>query len=336
MNRVKKSKLNTFLDITRSSFLGSDYSYQERVYHLEPTIVKAYDFIRKIEKPESEYEKLLSSLDESFKSSAKTEIYRKKHGWIAQGVDLFHKIRAIRIGPSDETYLVPVLSSPCIGVDSTGFDEEYSVFAFCFFADDLVGTTFLEKHLQIPKRRAKNEFKWSDLNDAFRGKIIENFYLLLNLCCEGLLVIKTNLFKKPRIIKSENAFTNLISGCFSGYEKLQGDLRSKLRKRFFQLANNKPIHCDRDFQPLPVDKVVKLFVKTLSKSNGEYEKYTPVHVPLESHESPPIQVADIISGASKHKILNNDMMPLTELHFDLRKVKTGKGQKLVKTYYWLS
>lgn len=335
MNKVKKSNLDIFLDIIRSSFLGSDYSYQDRVYHLEPTVVKAYDFVRKIEKPKSQYEKLLSSLDESFKSPARTEIYRKKHGWIAQGVDLFHRIRAMRIGPSNETYLVPVLSVPCIGVDSSGFDEQYSVFAFCFFADDLVGSVFLEKHLQIP-RGWRNEFKWSDLDDKFKGKIIENFNFLTRLCCEGLLVIKTNLFEEPRIMKPENAFVNLIYGCFSGYERLQGELRSKLRKKFFQLANNKPMHCDNDFQPLSVGKVVRLFVKTLSKSNGGYEKHTPVHVLLQSHESTPIQLADIISGASKLKILKNDIMPLTQLYFDLRKVKKGKGQKIVKAYYWTS
>ena len=167
--------------------------------------------------------------------------------------------------------------------------------------------------------------------------MLEKFKLLLPISCDAILLIETNAIISP-IGKFENIFKNLIEGCFSGYEKdpTHARLRHALRKKFFQLANDIQVHCDKDFPHLAPDKAVKLFVQTLAKQNGRCEKYTPLFAPLKSHESKPIQVADIIVGVIKTKIQNNEPLdPLIPLAFDKRKIAAYEG-RYAKAYYWFS
>ncbi len=54
------------------------------------------------------------------------------------------------------------------------------------------------------------------------------------------------------------------------------------------------IHCDSDFQPLTPVKIVKQFVKILSKDNS----FEALNVLKDSHESEPIQITDILCGCN--------------------------------------
>lgn len=83
---MKQSNFDIFLDVVRNSFLGKSFEYDGKTYKLEPTIMAPYDFLRKIEEPSSEYERLLFELKKDFKENAKTEMYRRKTGWIAKGI----------------------------------------------------------------------------------------------------------------------------------------------------------------------------------------------------------------------------------------------------------
>lgn len=73
---------------------------------------------------------------------------------------------------------------------------------------------------------------------------------------------------------------------------------------------------------------------TLARRDGCYEQYTPLYAPLKSHESKPIQITDIITGALKTKIQNNEPLePLSPLPFDKRKIEAFKG-RYAEAYYW--
>jgi hypothetical protein len=110
---------------------------------------------------------------------------------------------------------------------------------------------------------------------------------------------------------------------------MQGVLRAELREKFFSLMNETPIHCDADFSPLSTDKIVRQLVKSLSAG----KPFTPLHVGLKSEESHPIQVADIMCGAAKTLIRQDQLSKaaLNQIPFD-NKLK-GKG-KDAKIYYW--
>ena len=167
--------------------------------------------------------------------------------------------------------------------------------------------------------------------------ILQKFKLLLSICCNGILVIITDAIVSPSG-KLENIFKNLIEGCFSGYERdpSQKRLRPSLKRKFFQATNGTPIHCDADFPPLTPEKVVRLFVQTLAKQKGKYLEYTPLFANLRSHESKPIQVADIIVGAIRTKIQEKeDLEPLKPLFFDKRKLRSYRG-RFAKAYYWFA
>jgi hypothetical protein len=84
-------------------------------------------------------------------------------------------------------------------------------------------------------------------------------------------------------------------------------------------------------------KVVRLLVQTLAKQDdGRFEKYTPLFANLRSHESKPIQIADIIAGMVK-TIIEEKRTPelLKPLPFDLRKMKKYSDNP-PKAYYWFT
>lgn len=117
------------------------------------------------------------------------------------------------------------------------------------------------------------------------------------------------------------------------------NVRKRLRQKFFSLCNNTPIHYDADFPPLTTDKIVRTLVRTLSKTKGVIRDYTPLHVPLKSEESNPIQVTDIIAGTINSKIRDFEKPPepLSHLFFDNRKMtrRARKRGRFAKAYYWV-
>jgi len=330
--------IELFLSIIRATYLGEKFTYENKTFDLEPTLVSPYDFSRKISHPTNHYEKLLASLDPRFKDAARTEVYRKRKGWIAQALHGYHEMKIRRVKVDRNIFLLPVLfDKNSVGIDTSSIEQKTTVLAFCFIPDYEAAYVYLEKHLALPRTHNHEEFKWIKLNRKHKAKVLERFKPLLSISCDAILLIETDAIISP-IGKFENIFKNLIEGCFSGYEKdpTHAKVRPALRKKFFQLTNDVQVHCDKDFPHLASDKAVKLFVQTLAKRNGWYEPYTPLFAPLKSHESKPIQVADIIVGAIKTKIQNNDSLdPLTPLPFDKRKITACKG-RYAKAYYWFS
>lgn len=333
---LKQSNYEVFLDIIKNSFLGKPFDYCGKVYNLEPTMLAPYDLLKKIEEPSSEYERLLKGLKEDFKGNARTEMYRKETGWIAQGVSQ-RRIKSITVDA--KPFLIPILSNPAIGIDTSGLKDS-TIIATCYLDNCDAGITFLERHLSLPRAKNPVEYKWNKLNFYYRAKILKNFDFFLNMVSSGLLIIRSNALISP-VIPPISVFTNLVEGCFSGYEKMSSQpkgVRENFKQRFFLMCNNTPIHCDDDFGPLPPSKIVRTLVMVLSKKNGITQNFTPLHVPLKSEESKPIQVADIIAGVVGTKINKNENppSPLSNLFFDGRKInkKARIKGKFAKAYYW--
>ena len=283
------------------------------------------------------YESLLKALDSNFKSVARSEVYRVKTGWVAQGLEGYngHKIRRIKV--DGKIFLIPDLHKrPSVGIDTSGLGSNDTVIVICSIPDYEGAYTFLERHLRLPKDHRRKELHWSKLNSTYRQCLLNNFKLILSICSDGLLVIKTNALINRRG-KVKNLFKNLIEGCFSGYEKdpKQKSLRPALKKRFFETLNGIETHCDADFRPLTPNKVVRLLVQTLAKKGeGYFESYTPLFADLRSHESQPIQISDIIVGIIRTKIERaNPLDSLQLLPFDIRKMKKYKRNP-PKAYYW--
>lgn len=335
-NDLNQSNFNVFIGIIRKAFLGLPFDYKNGTFKLKATMVSPYDFLRKIEKPKSEYEKLLVELEKDFKVNARTEMYRRERGWITRGVSQ----KAIKkLDVDGKTLLIPILSSPAVGIDTSGFDDSL-VIVFSFLDNFGAGTVFLEKHLGVPKAKNPIEYKWNKLDSRNRKKVYESLKLLLSISCCGLLVIHTNVLVSP-VGSLIYGFRDLIEGCFSGYEKMPSqprELRESLRQRLFSMCNNTPVHCDADFRPLSPDKIVRFLVRTLSKKDGKIQDCTPLYAPLKSEESQPIQIADIIAGVTGMRIRNNEKppAPLFHLFFDNRKInsKARKKGKFAKAYCW--
>lgn len=339
---IKKNRkwINLFFDIIEKTYLGREITNGKRKFRLQPTLVRPADFHRRIFGPPStSYEALLKSLDSDFKSVARSEVYRVKTGWIAQGLRGYngHKIRRIKV--DENIFLIPDLSKrPSVGIDTSGLRSNDTVIIICSIPDYEGAYFFLERHLKLPKDHHKQELHWSKLNSAYRQAVLEEFKILLSICCDGLLVIKTNALIN-RKGKVENLFKNLIDGCFSGYEKdpKQKNLRPALRKKFFKMVNGIETHCDTDFRPLTPHKAVRLLVQTLAKKDGNhFETYTPLFANLRSHESKPIQISDIMVGTIRTKMEEEKSLePLQPLPFDIRKMKKYKRNP-PKAYYWFS
>jgi len=330
--------IKLFLSIIRDAYIGKRFAYQNKTFNLKPTLITPYDFSRKIRHPTNDYEKLLTSLDPHFKEAARAEVYRKTKGWIAQGLQGYHGIKIRQVKVDKNIFLLPVLTDKnSVGIDTSSIEQKTTILAFCFIPDYEAAYTYLEKHLALPKTHNHEEFKWTKLNRNYKAQVLERFKMLLSISCDAILLIETDAIISP-MGKFENVFRNLIEGCFSGYEKdpKHAKLRPTLRKKFFQLTNDVQVHCDKDFPHLASDKAVKLFVQTLAKQNDWYETYTPLFATLKSHESKPIQLADILVGAVKTKIQNNQPLdPLTPLAFDKRKIASFEG-RYAKAYYWFS
>lgn len=332
-----KERLRLFLEIVRAAYLGENFNCGGRTFNLKPTLVSPYDFVRKISVPKSKFEELLASLDEGFKNEARTELYRAERGWIDQGAKGHEGLRIRATKAADEKgIIIPVLSPPAVGVDTSGVENSSTVFAFCFFTDPEAAYVFLEKHLNLLKVKEPPEYKWSKLNPLFKDVFAEKFGSFLNLFCDGVLVLHTDAFIKPEA-KHANIFVNLIVGCFTGYEHL-GRPRRELRDKFFKLANGVPMHCDADFAPLRASNIVRMFVQTLAKTDGGIARpFTPLYSPLKSHESKTIQIADLVAGHVAHRIKQRGGPPefFAPLFIDKRKLRKVGKKKFVKAYCWI-
>lgn len=166
------------------------------------------------------------------------------------------------------------------------------------------------------------------LNAGYRRLVLGNFSTLLKISCKAFLAIKTNALQSHKE-KLSDVFVKLIRGCFTGYESLHGPERSEMREFFFGCSNGKPIHCDNDFSPLTTDRIVRLFVQTLASGST----FTPLHVGLKSEESHPIQLADVLCGASKTLIREGSYGEngLRQIPFDNKLKGAGKGAKV---FFW--
>lgn len=337
MNVRKDSKwISLFFDIIEKAYLGEEFVYKGKKFKLQPTLVKPSDFYRRtFGKSLTSYETLLRALDPDFKAVAISEIYRAKTGWIAQGIKGYGDRKIRRVKVNDDVFLIPNISKrPTVAVDTSGFGNSDVVIVVCIIPDFEGAYIFLERHLKLPKDHYKMEFHWRKLNPNYKQSIVQNFNLMLHICCDGILVMKT-IALRDRRDKIENIFKNLIDGCFSGYEREPAQkMRAILKKKFFYAINGVEIHCDADFRPLTPEKIVRLLVQTLAKKNGEYENYTPLFANLRSHESKPIQTADIIAGAIRTMIEQGvPLYPLEPLPFDLRKLRKYSDNP-PKAYFW--
>jgi hypothetical protein len=330
--------INLFFDIIEKAYLGDQFVYEKQTFRLEPTLVRPADFARRtFRAPLTSFEALLSKLNPTFKTLARSEVYRVKTGWIARGLKGFegHKIRRIKV--NGQRFLIPDLSKkPTIGIDTSGLGHDETAILVCSIPDYEGAYVFLEKHLRIPKDHCKNEFHWSRLNPECREDLISKFKLVRSICSDGFLVIKTNALNDRRG-KIENLFGNLVEGCFSGYEKdpMQKNLRPALKRKFFTMINGTETHCDADFRPLTPDKVVRMLVQALAKKDGTgFERYTPSYAILRSHESKPIQISDILVGIIRTMIERGlPIESLQPLPFDIRKMKKYKRTP-PKAYFW--
>ncbi len=340
MDQKDPKWIDLFLDIIEKAYLGNDFHCDKETFRLDPTLVMPADFQRRTIDSHSSYESLLKALDPTFKSLANSEVYRAKTGWMAKGLSGHNgrKIRRITVGT--DVFLIPDLSKQqSVGIDTSGCGNKETIMVVCSIPDYEGAYAWLEKHLKLPRDLRKNELHWTKLNPTYRDLLLSKFDLTLSICCDGLLVIKTNAFIDRRG-KMENIFTNLIEGCFSGYENdpTQKGLRPNLKHKFFRATNSVQIHCDSDFTPLTPDKVVRLLVQTLAKqNNGYFENYTPLFANLRSHESKPIQIADIIAGMVKTKLFENkEAQELVKpLPFDLRKM-IKYSDSPPKAYFWFA
>jgi hypothetical protein len=331
--------MDIFIDIIEKAYQGTSFQYGEETFRLAPTLVRPADFHRKTCNAQTSYESLLNALDPAFKTLAASEVYRADTGWIAKGVNGYngHKIRKITVG--EEVFLLPNISKqPTAGIDTSGCQDNINtVMVICSIPDCEGAYVWLEKHLKLPKDVRQNEFHWNKLGQSYRQRLLDNFELVLAVCCDCLLVLKTNVFI-DRKGKMETVFTNLVEGCFSGFESvpLAADFRANLKQRFFRAINGVAIHCDDDFTPLTPDKVVRLLVKTLAKQGADYfESYMPLFASLYSHESKSIQIADVIAGMVKTMLENREVKVLSPLPFDARKLNR-QAKQLPKAYFWVN
>jgi hypothetical protein len=324
----------TFLNVVETVFNGTQFNYERSVLRLSNTILSPYDLIREIRAPLSVYEKYISSLPEDFLNNARTELYRGERGWIDRGVE---EGRIIKYSEMGITKIIPRFNEEII----IGIDSSRNMFVVCCFDNYLGGIRYLENFIRIPRDFRKNEFKWNNLDNVNRTYIITRISTLLNISCKALFAINSSFINSTNRL-TRNQFTGLIEGCFTGYTNhptQNSEVRSQLRNSFFRLCDNNQIHCDPDFGSLQPRNIVRLVVRNLSRRDGRIQPCTPSHALLRSHESEPIQLADLIVGAFSDQRLMGQIPPIPTEHlfFNDKKIskKDRRNGNWAKAYYWL-
>ncbi len=323
-----------FLALVEMCFDGFEFQDNIRWLRVDPFCLAAYDLLGSGE-TESARGKYLSRLPPEFISSANSELYRSKRGWISRGVE---EDRLITYSEADKQYIVPKLSTGY----SVGIDSSSNTFAVCFFDNHLGGIRYLERHLDIPRSSEdrNKEFHWQKLNRENRQKMHDNLERVLNISCRGVLAINTNLINSGNRL-THNQMAGLIDGCFSGYDNdptQNQQMRQVFRERFFGYGDGIPTHCDPDFQKLDPSDIVRILVRQLSYKYGSTRECTPAYATLQSHESLPIQLADVLVGCISRKIMNGESppMPLDHLFFDTRRIsrKDRRKGRVARGFYW--
>lgn len=295
-----------------------------------PRLLRPYDLLRKIDKPQDDFERSISQLDQRFVAAAKSEMYRTSKGWIDKAVSQ-QEVRLLSI--DNLQYLVPRFTKTrTVGIDTTSIGRTRLIGIFVI-PDDNAGATFFEKHLGLPKTHNHAEWKWSRLNTSYQSAVLKEFDVALRVCCEAGLLIETEIVSYGKG-HTKDKLTNLVEGCFSGYETSDGERRKQLRSLFYSLINNTPVHCDPDFTPVSPEDVVRTLVRQLAKTDSGFNRFTPVNVPLRSQESTPIQIADILVGAIRElRVEGLSIQPFEDLWFDKRKIRTWKGSSAKAAYF---
>lgn len=323
----------TFIKIVGDLYRGVEFTHAGHSIKLTPNILSPYDLISDVKAPKNDYEKYLASLPQTFRNTAKSELYRSEGGWIAKGISE-RKIVAFSIDGTQK--ITPVLNSQ----KAVGIDSSKNIIAICCYDNYTSGYYYLENILDIPKSKTQNEYHWNKLNSQYKKAVTSNLETLANISCERMMIIDTNLINSGNHL-TKNQLTGMIEGCFSGYEndpEQNGEFRTKLRESLFNSINNTQCHCDPDFQTIKPPGIVRTLVQTLSKKDGKIQPFTPLYTALESHESQPIQITDIIAGCIRANLDPKNELPfmLKRLNFNEKHLSAiDKRKKLyVKAYHW--
>jgi hypothetical protein len=207
--------------IVKGAFQGKlDLGKGPQVF--SPRLVRPYDLLKKIDKPQDDFDRLISQLDQRFVATAKSEMYRAAKGWIEKAV-VQQEIRLLSI--DNTQYLVPRLTrTRTIGIDTTSIDRRRLIGIFVI-PDDNAGAAFFDKHLRLPKTHNHAEWKWSKLNGFHQSATLKQFNVALRVCCEAALLIDTDILSSGKG-HVKDKLTNLVEGCFSGYETSDGEKES--------------------------------------------------------------------------------------------------------------
>lgn len=334
---MKKTNYRIFLETVERVFSGCKFQHENILRELSPTILSTSDLLGYSEEPKNPYEMYLKQLPESFKRSVRSELYRADTGWITRSKD---EKRILQYPFEGQSYLVPIMSDPAVGIDSSDTSES-KIIVFAFYDNYGAATSYLENHLHIPKSKNPVEFKWNKLDPKFRHMIHQNIEVILNLSCKAVFIVNTNFINILRKMNTNN-FINMIDGCFTGYNKdpVQNiNFRRELRHKFFECINNTPTHCDPDFLSIRPERIVRLLVRLLSKYNDEPQPNVPLYALLTSEESEPIQISDLLAGVINMKISNeeNPPHPFSQLFFNTKKLskKYREAGVFIKAYFWL-
>ena len=117
---MKKTNYKIFLETVENVFSGCTFTHDKVTRELTPTILSTSDLLRHIEEPERPYDMYLHQLPDSFKRSVASELYRAETGWLRRSRD---ERRVLQYTHEGQSYLVPVLSEPAVGIDSSGLKE---------------------------------------------------------------------------------------------------------------------------------------------------------------------------------------------------------------------
>ena len=315
-----------FVEVLRCSFLGGRHTVNGKEYVLEPTILRRYDFIQQDPSfgQKSEMYRKFSDMPDCFRNTARSEMYRKDGGWIRRGYD---ELKVKQYDMNGEAFLVPIMDKRTVGIDTSSYDGDTYV-CMGFFDNPHAGYHYVERFLEIPRSREQpSEFRWNKTNAMYRKRVTDNLEELLKISCDVVLMIKTNALIKPAET-TVDIFVKLVEGWFTNYDYI-GQKRTALRDRLFALADSTPVHCDSDFSPLSPSKVTRQLVRILSAGRP----YEPLYATKESHESEPIQLADVLCGALARQIMDKKTDILTPWEFHNR-LRSKKDEKTAKCHYW--